>query len=370
MLAWGIMGDELGYKGYLIGAIVQARNGSSRFPRKVFADLAGRPILGRIIERLRGARLPDKIVIATTREPEDREIIDFARSAGVFAFAGSTNDVQERFLGAAHENGLQVIVRICGDSPFVDPEMIDRLVRELIDGGGEYAEPDPATPAAYEGMEAMTLAALERSRTMGDEGPDREHVTRFMRCHPDLFRLVHPKPAEEVQGKFRLSVDNFADLEFARAVYAALYREGEIFSAAQLANFLKTHPEVAALNSHVKQKKTDAKDLHVAFYVAYPEQIEQALPLARCLNEEHHCGIGFMGQFGESDADRIRSMGYRAAIIPETGAVNLIGTTARDWRVSVILVGKGEDRLIAGLTAQGIRTAFFDDPLEKILPAL
>ena len=128
-----------------IGAIVQARNGSSRFPRKVFAEIAGRPVLGHIIDRLRRCRRLDEIVIATSTRDIDREIADYADKQGVRSFTGSENDVQSRYLDAAKKYRIDVIVRICGDSPFIDPDMIDRLIDELLQKGGDYAEPDPAT---------------------------------------------------------------------------------------------------------------------------------------------------------------------------------------------------------------------------------
>ncbi len=351
-------------KALRIGAVAQARNGSSRFPRKVFADIAGHPVLWYLIERLKRCKRLDEIVIATSTAPEDAEIAEYAENAGVQSFLGSEWDVQERFLGAAEEFELDVIVRICGDSPFIDPEMIDLLVGTLIRERADYAEPDPTVPAAYEGMEAVTARALRRARMLGDEGPDREHVTLYIRRHPDQFRLAHPVPDPETRGRFRLSVDNHADLAFARAAYSALYREGEVFSARELAAYLREHPETTAFNAHVRQKDTAAKNFHVAFCVTHGESVDALLGRARKLNEEWHCGIAFFGALTPDEVVRLQSMGYR------TAAIDLARPFASDphlaaWHIDAVLLPKGDAAVGPHLRSQGWKTHAYDEAPEK-----
>jgi len=351
-----------------VGALVQARTGSSRFPGKVFADIAGRPLLGRLLDRLKRCRTLGEIVVATSSSPADRAVLEFAEKEGVRGFAGSEQDVQKRFLDAAEKFGLDVVVRICGDCPFIDPEMIDRLVTELIEHEGDYAEPDPATPAAFEGMEALTVAALRRARTLGDEGPDREHVTRYMRNHPEKFRLVHPVPSEDVRGTFRLSVDNRADLAFARAVFDALHRPGGIFSTAELVRFLKKHPEVRALNEHVRQKKTDAREVHVAFFISDPDRIESSLPAARELNERRHCGIVFLGLIGEEEQKRLAAMGYRAREVTGDDAAEKLAKALKEFRIDALLLDPSERPLADAARSEGVPVFDFSTPAEKIVP--
>ncbi len=352
-----------------VGAVAQARNGSSRFPRKVFAEIAGRPVLWHIIERLRRCETLDEIVIATSTRNIDREINDYARTCGVGAFRGSENDVQSRFLDAADEFELDVIVRICGDSPFIDPAMIDRLVTELLAAGGDYAEPDPATPAAYEGMEAVTVDALKRSRKLGDKGPDREHVTRYIRNHPTEFKLVHPIPEAGVRGEFRLSVDNQADLRFARAVYDGLHRPGEIFTAHDLAGFLRDHPQIHEMNAHVRQKDTAAKNFHVVFFIDAAEITADLLELARRLNENWHCGIGFVGEMRGEEKDKLAGMGYRTACLSKDDSIEKVEEVLKTWDANLILVPEAANSLRQTLQTRGWKVAGQSESAEKLMEA-
>jgi spore coat polysaccharide biosynthesis protein SpsF len=354
-------------KEIVVGAVIQARTGSSRFPGKVFAQIAGKPLLGHILDRLRLCKTLHKIIIATTREPQDAEIIRFAESRGVPCFAGSTKDVQKRFLDAADEHGLDVIVRICGDSPFIDPEMTDRLVRELIEAGADYADPDPSIPAAYEGMEVATTDALRRSREVGDDGPDREHVTLYLRRHPGPFRLAHPVPPEDTRGKFRLSVDNHADLEFASAVYAGIYRPDRPFTASDVAGFINEHPEIAAINAHVHQKNPDAPDYHVAFFISRRSEMQKALALARELNENWHCGVGFFGNLTEDDEQALHRMGIRSAVFTSDDEDVIFKKVLKKWDAKVVLIDHGDEIFGARLFEMGWKIAYLTDPPERIL---
>ncbi|MCB1152396.1 MAG: glycosyltransferase family protein [Deltaproteobacteria bacterium] len=320
-----------------VGAIIQARTGSSRFPGKVFAPLAGKPLLDHVLARLMAADTVDEIVCATTHNPGDMAILEFAESRGVLGFAGAVNDVQSRFIEAAEMFDLDVIVRICGDSPFIDPKMIDRLVSVVLDTHADYAEPDPRTPGAYEGMEVVTLRALKMARLLGDDGPDREHVTRYIRNHVHLFRVVHPVPTPETRGHYRLSVDNYADFEFASTVYDILYRPGEIFEAADVADLLRRYPEIADINAHVRQKAMDAKDFPVAFLVTEDTHWFQALSAARTLNESWHCAIGFVGELTAEKTAMLRSMGYRAAKCDPFKAQKFVRATLDEWGAKVVL---------------------------------
>ncbi len=349
---------------------MQARNGSSRFPRKVFAGIAGKPVLWHIIDRLRRCEILDEIIIATSTRQIDREILAYAQGEDVQSFAGSEDDVQSRFLGAADEFHLDVIVRICGDSPFIDPGMIDRLVKEMLKDNGDYAEPDPATPAAYEGMEAVTLKALQKSRQLGDEGPDREHVTRYIRNHAHEFKLVHPKPTESVRGEFRLSVDNQADLRFARAVYEGLYKPGEVFTTHELVEFLRERPEVKKINAHVKQKDTAAKNFHVIFYIASGEKTGDATHLARVLNENWHCGIGFIGDLPADEMRGLRAIGYRARLLKSNNPAKEIDRILKSWKANLVLFKNEKDqKLRVAMQKLGWRVAMQNDSPEKLLKA-
>src|SRR6516165_2666209 len=101
-------------------AIIQARLGSSRLPGKVLADVAGRPMLARVVERTRRANRVDRVIVATSTSPGDDPLARF----------GDENDVLDRFYRAAREHGADTVVRITADCPLIDSAVIDRVVDE------------------------------------------------------------------------------------------------------------------------------------------------------------------------------------------------------------------------------------------------
>ncbi len=321
-------------KNPVIGAIIQARTGSSRLPGKIFRNLAGRPILHHVLERLSCCRTLDKVVIATTTAPGDKKIIAFAKERGTLYFAGSQDDVQSRYIEAAKEHAIDIIVRICSDSPFIDPVMIDNLVLAQNEKGADYAVPDPKMESAQEGFEVFSLSALLKSRKLNREAPNREHVTWFIRLNPDQFNVIYLKPDRELQGKFRLSVDNYADYEFARAVYDELYKPGQIVDLVRMVKLLKEKPRIYKFNSHVNQKPMEVTSRRIGFFIPrssnepdsfLAQRIEK---LARLLNEDYHCPIAILCSTNLS-LERFNELGFKTARVSSKGGTVALEVKAR-----------------------------------------
>src|SRR5436190_6168617 len=116
----------------MIGAIIQARMASTRFPGKVLLPLKGKPMLEFQLNRLRHCKLLDVIGIATSVHPENRAILDLARTLNVPVYAGSEEDVLDRYFQAAKAFQLNAVVRITGDCPLIDPEIVDRLIERFV----------------------------------------------------------------------------------------------------------------------------------------------------------------------------------------------------------------------------------------------
>src|SRR5688500_8132039 len=120
-------------------AVVQARAGSTRLPGKVLMDVAGRPMLARIMHRVAAASRVDEVVLATSDLDRDDPVAELAASEGFGVFRGSEEDVLGRFAGAARAADADVVVRITGDCPLIAPEVIDEVVTRLVDDGADYA---------------------------------------------------------------------------------------------------------------------------------------------------------------------------------------------------------------------------------------
>jgi spore coat polysaccharide biosynthesis protein SpsF len=209
--------------GNTTGIVVFARLDSSRLPGKVLMDLAGAPMLDWTVRRCRAAGLP--VMLATTDRPLDDPIAAFAQSADLGLYRGDTNDVLGRALAAAKAFGLETLVRISGDSPFIDPAVIAAVAKVH-----ERERPDLTTnvhPRTFPpgiSAEAIPLATLERLNREVPDARHREHVTLYAYEAPDAFRIVNvpasgPDYTEDGHAELHLAVDTPAD--FARADWIA-----------------------------------------------------------------------------------------------------------------------------------------------------
>lgn len=237
--------------------IVQARMSSSRLPGKVLMEVAGKPILEHILDRARRSIALDAVVLATSEDAGDEPLERLGRRLGVPVFRGSLDDVLDRFYRAALAVEANVVVRVGGDSPFVDPRLVDAAVRAHLGGDADFTGADMGQYPAGTGYQVVSFAALERAWREGDRPEDREHVTYYLLRNRDHFRVqfipaAHPWPREGV----RLAVDEPDDLTVTRAIYARLYREGECFGLDDVFRLWQGEPELFRGNAHVREKPT------------------------------------------------------------------------------------------------------------------
>lgn len=229
----------------MITGIIQARMGSTRLPGKVNMPLLGKPMLLRELERVTKAKEVDMWMLATSTNTEDDIVEGIAKSAGLKCFRGSEKDVLDRYYGAAKEAGADIIVRITGDCPLHDPEVIDEVVARFQNGGVDYL----GQPKNYpEGMdtEIFTFAALEASCKEAELPSEREHVTIFIRNHPERFKLDAWSNGDFDHSTMHWSVDTPADFQFAMKVFEQF---GErMFHMHDVIDFMTAHPELLDIN--------------------------------------------------------------------------------------------------------------------------
>lgn len=261
-----------------IAAIIQARMGSTRLPGKTLLPIEGRPMLWHVVERVRRSKYISQIVIATTEKSQDDVLAEFARTSRLGLYRGSEEDVLDRFYQAAIVHGVQSIVRVTPDCPLHDPVVIDAVVSEYLRGGYDYAA-NTLTYTYPEGLdvEVFSFHALERAWKEAAKQSDREHVTSYIRNHPDVFRIKDVRGPYQC-GTFHWSVDEPADLEFVHAVYRHLYREGAIFGLEEVLALLKAHPNLAQINAGVEINAGYKKSLRE------DAAHEKVLPLDRSLD--------------------------------------------------------------------------------------
>lgn len=231
-----------------IVAIIQARMGSTRLPGKVLKPIVGEPMLARMLERVKRAKKVDAVVVATTDKTEDDAVAELAEKCGVRVFRGDEKDVLDRFYKAAQEAGADVVVRLTGDCPLHDPAVIDEVVQHFLMSGVDYTR----TPENYpEGLdtEVFSFAALERAAREAVLPSEREHVTPYIRNHPELFRIDDAWNSEgNDYSEMHWSVDTERDFEFITKIYKQLFSVNQSFTKDDVLALLARQPELLEIN--------------------------------------------------------------------------------------------------------------------------
>ncbi len=235
--------------------VVQARTGSSRLPGKILLPLAGRPLLQRMLERVRAARTPSAVVVATTQETTDDVVEAIAASAGVPCFRGDTRDLLDRHYRAGVAFGADVVVKIPSDCPLIDPAVIDRVIGEYAVHAGEIDFVTNLCPPTYpdgNDVEVLPLDVLETAWTEAAAPHQREHTTPFIWEHPERFRIrnIAWDAGLDYSATHRWTIDYLEDYAFLAAVYEALWTESKtVFPLADILSLLEARPDIAALNA-------------------------------------------------------------------------------------------------------------------------
>lgn len=229
---------------------------STRLPKKVMANVVGKPILEHIIDRVSFSTYIQTIVIATTINVKDNSIAAWAQNKGVCLFRGSEKDVLDRYYQAALRLEANLIVRVCSDDPFIDPLIMDKVIQYYLNHRNtvDYVSNDliPSYPLGLN-VEVFSITALKKAWQEAKEPYQREHVTPYIYQHPEIFSLVNVENNEDL-SYMRWTVDEARDLEFVTEVYKRLYKEGEIFLMKDILTLLRKEPQLMEINKNVKQK--------------------------------------------------------------------------------------------------------------------
>ena len=228
----------------MILGVLQARSSSTRFPNKVLAPLHGAPMIMQQLARLARSTRLDRVVVATSVDATDDELVRVLEAAPVEVRRGPLDDVVERFAIVVNEFRPEQIVRLTADCPLADPAVIDLVIDEHLASGSDYTS-NTLAPTFPDGLdvECLTASAFDRLLALELSEREREHVTLGLYSRPDQFSLrnVVQKPD---RSALRWTVDVPADLDFVRAIYARLYDGDPGFGQDQILDLLSRHPEL------------------------------------------------------------------------------------------------------------------------------
>ena len=228
---------------------------SSRLPGKVLRPILREPMLFRQIERIRRTSRIDEIVVATSTSSDDDQIEELCNEWGVKCFRGSLDNVLDRFYHAAERFSPDYVMRLTGDCPLFDPGLADELVDFFFIGNYDYASNsvEPTYPDGLD-MEIMKFSALRKAWEEADLLTEIEHVTPYIRNHPEIFRVGSMKNDENLSG-MRWTVDEPEDYLFVSRIYESLYPVDPDFGWRDVLSYVHAHPELSCLNSSIRRNE-------------------------------------------------------------------------------------------------------------------
>ncbi|HHT49392.1 MAG TPA: NTP transferase domain-containing protein [Firmicutes bacterium] len=237
--------------------IVQARMGSTRLPGKIMKKVLDKPLLEYQLERLLRVKQADQVIIATTDHGEEQPIVDLCQRLGVPFFRGSEEDVLARYYGAATQYHADVVVRITSDCPLIDPAVVDEVIGFYLKHKAEYDFiSNTFSKRTYpRGMdtEVFSYQALMEAHEEATDQAEREHVTIFIKRHPERYR-IKTLPYDKDYSHYRWTVDTPEDFVLIEKMIAALYPVNPHFTLEDCLTLIEEHPEWVKINAHVKQK--------------------------------------------------------------------------------------------------------------------
>lgn len=249
----------------MIGCIIQARMGSSRLPGKVMmcAD-KNNPILFSVIKQIEKSKFLEKIVVATTDLEDDDVLENFVKKIGLSYFRGSSDDVLDRYYNCAKKFSFSSIVRITGDCPLNDYQVVDEVIEKFLSGKYDYVTNARPTTFPY-GMsvEVFSFNALKDAWKNSKKPSEREHVTPYMYNHPEKFCLSNVKCHKNF-SKIRLMVDRKNDFELVKEVFLKIKNRPILLN--DIKKLFNQEPELLNMNKdylpnegYLKSLKKDKK---------------------------------------------------------------------------------------------------------------
>jgi glutamate-1-semialdehyde 2,1-aminomutase len=230
-------------------ALVQARMGSTRLPNKVMKTIEGIPLIELLLTRLARSKEVDQIIVVTSENECNLPLIEHVQKMGFICERGSENDVLDRYVQALKKYPADVVVRLTGDCPLVDPELVDDCIRRFKATGVDYlSNNNPPTYPDGLDVEVCTFKALEQSGQETNDPFDREHVTPYMR-KPGKFKTGSMLHSIDLSS-LRWTVDESADFLVIEKVFKHFHPRTD-FMWTEVLELQATQPELFNTNQHL-----------------------------------------------------------------------------------------------------------------------
>ena len=238
-----------------IYAFLQARMSSSRLPGKVLKEICNQYMLIQQIARLKQAKLINEIIVLTSTDPSDDILYEVCVKESINCYRGSLNNVLARYFEASEKFKPDHIVRITGDCPLLDWNIVDLVIGEHLNNGCDYTS-NTLTPTFPDGLdvEVFTKDCLNRMFNKATTQLEKEHVTYYCYTHKEEFSL-HNVVNDKDQSAFRWTVDSIEDFNFVEQIYNSLYPTKNLFTSEDISKFLLENPNIMDINHHTSRNE-------------------------------------------------------------------------------------------------------------------
>ena len=223
--------------------------------------LLGRPMLCHQLERISSSKYIDQIVVATSHLAADDAIESLCKDHQIACYRGSLNDVLDRYYQCASGQHVDHVVRLTGDCPLADAHIIDEVIKLHLKQKADYTANinPPSFPDGLD-VEVMTFSALETAWENASLVSEREHVTLYIRNHPELFKIENLVHQQDV-SHLRWTVDEQRDFSLIENIYQALYTENSSFGFQEVLHLLREQPQLIAINGSIERDEGLKKSL-------------------------------------------------------------------------------------------------------------
>lgn len=252
---------------YLV--LIQARCGSTRLPGKVMLDLCGKPALQRVVERVQRSCHADEVIVITSIPKSNLPLIKLCVEMGIRVFVGSEEDVLDRYWQAAKLFHPEYVVRITADCPLFDWRYLDMAIEQMQEDTDYMTEMTETFPDG-EDIEIIKFSALKQAWEEAKMTSEREHVTLYIKNHPDKFHIQNLECPISGIGEKRWTMDEEEDYQLIRSIYEHFFSQGkEDFVTEDILAFLAKNPELEKVNTIYRRNEGLLKSLKEDKFVVH-----------------------------------------------------------------------------------------------------
>lgn len=243
-----------------IVAMIQARMGSRRLPGKMSLPLGDSTVLEQVLDRVSRSEKLDEVVLVTTIDKSDLPLVRLCSQKNIRVFCGSENDVLDRYYQAAKIIKPDHVVRITGDCPLMDPDVIDCVIKRHLESNADYTS-NVLKESYPDGLdvEIFSFAALKKSWEEAELKSDREHVTLYIRNNPESFKLLSVENETDLSS-LRWTLDEEADYLFITKIYNLLDKS-DSYGMGSVLNIICSNPSLGEINNNITRNEGLMKSL-------------------------------------------------------------------------------------------------------------